>query len=89
LVEKPKEDDFDPLTLVKGDISIEDTIFSPVKRIGKKKRTPRAQIYVAHYKNKRRNFNCKYCQRSFNQATALGGHMSKAHPKMSDVYMYK
>ncbi|CDW81461.1 UNKNOWN [Stylonychia lemnae] len=82
------EEQFIQPSLVSG-ISLEDTILRPIKRIIKKKRTTRQSIYISHYKNKRKNFNCRYCERSFTQATALGGHMSKAHPRMSDHYMYK
>ena len=32
---------------------------------------------------------CPICHKKYLKAQALGGHMSKAHPHMSDQYQYK
>jgi len=42
LANYPEENGFDPLKLVKGDISIEDTIFNQPIRVVRKKKTSRA-----------------------------------------------
>ena len=34
-------------------------------------------------------FDCPICFKKYGKAQALGGHMSKAHPQMSDQYLYK
>lgn len=35
------------------------------------------------------NFVCKYCPMKFKMCSALGGHVSKAHPGLSEAYEHK
>ena len=34
-------------------------------------------------------FTCKFCDRRFKFCSALGGHVSKAHPGLSEAYEHK
>jgi len=34
-------------------------------------------------------FKCKFCDRVFKFCSALGGHVSKAHPGLSEAYEHK
>ena len=34
-------------------------------------------------------FKCKFCDRMFKFCSALGGHVSKAHPGLSEAYEHK
>lgn len=34
-------------------------------------------------------FPCKFCDRKFKFCSALGGHVSKAHPGLSEAYEHK
>ena len=34
-------------------------------------------------------YRCRFCNKSFQFCSALGGHISKAHPGKSDAYNHK
>jgi hypothetical protein len=54
----------------------------------KKQRSKRNDI-VKSYRQRTRKHRCAFCDRVFDKAQALGGHMSKAHPHMSEDYRLK
>ena len=65
---------------------LEDARLSNDAMLSKKtKRIIKSKAICNEYKTRKR-YKCPHCKRTFKQAQALGGHISKAHPNCSIEY---